>query len=229
MLSPFSVRPASASSLRERFTQFSRGALAPQHRPEIAYGQISGIRAFDPQVSRRDFPILAQRVNGRPLIWLDNGATTQKPQAVIDRIVRFYTEENSNVHRAAHTLAARASDAYEAAREKVRGFINAPSPRDIIFVRGATEGINLVAQSWGRRNVGQGDEIVITHLEHHADIVPWRQLALGININNDLAGSDSAFDCGMSLPVWLDGRYRKGEAEGENPECRACSVRSGGR
>ncbi|MDR3467899.1 MAG: family 2A encapsulin nanocompartment cargo protein cysteine desulfurase [Xanthobacteraceae bacterium] len=153
------------------------GALALQHRPEIASTQISGVRAFDPHVFRRDFPILDQQVNGRPLVWLDNGATTQKPQAVIDRLVRFYTHENSNIHRAAHTLAARSTDAYESAREKVRGFINAPSTHDIIFVRGATEGINLVAQSWGRRNVGKDDEIVVSHLEHHANIVPWQQLA----------------------------------------------------
>jgi cysteine desulfurase / selenocysteine lyase len=152
-------------------------AVAPQHRSEIAPAQSYGARAFDPHIFRRDFPILQQQVNGRPLIWLDNGATTQKPQAVIDRLVRFYSHENSNIHRAAHTLAARSTDAYESAREKVRGFINAPSVNDVIFVRGATEGINLVAQSWGRRNVGQDDEILVTHLEHHANIVPWQQLA----------------------------------------------------
>ncbi len=132
---------------------------------------------FDPHALRREFPILDQKVNGKPLVWLDNAATTQKPQAVIDRLKRFYEHENSNIHRAAHTLAARASDAYEAARESVRRFINAPSVKDIVFVRGATEGINLVAQSWGRRNVNQGDELVITWLEHHANIVPWQQLA----------------------------------------------------
>jgi cysteine desulfurase/selenocysteine lyase len=132
--------------------------------------------AFDAAVIRRDFPILRERVNGRPLVWLDNAATTQKPQSVIDRLSYFYAHENSNVHRAAHELAARATDAYEAAREKVRRFLNASAPREIIFVRGATEGINLVAQSWGRHNVHQGDEIVITWLEHHANIVPWQML-----------------------------------------------------
>jgi cysteine desulfurase/selenocysteine lyase len=125
---------------------------------------------------RRDFPILQERVNGRQLVWLDNAATTQKPQAVIDRLNYFYAHENSNVHRAAHELAARATDAYESAREKVRRFLNASSSREIIFVRGATEGINLVAQSWGWQNVGKGDEIVITWLEHHANIVPWQML-----------------------------------------------------
>ncbi|HEY0235849.1 MAG TPA: family 2A encapsulin nanocompartment cargo protein cysteine desulfurase [Afipia sp.] len=154
------------------------GSLAPQHRAEIDAKDISGARAFDPHVFRRDFPILDQHVNGRPLVWLDNGATTQKPQAVIDRISRFYSYENSNIHRAAHTLAARSTDAYEAAREKVRAFINAPSVKDIIFVRGATEGINLVAQAWGRRNIGKDDEIVVSHLEHHANIVPWQMLCL---------------------------------------------------
>jgi cysteine desulfurase/selenocysteine lyase len=108
---------------------------------------------------------------------LDNAATTQKPNAVIDRLSYFYHHENSNVHRAAHTLAARATDAYESAREKVRRFINASSTREIVFVRGTTEGINLVAQAWGRRNVQKDDEIVITWLEHHANIVPWQQLA----------------------------------------------------
>jgi cysteine desulfurase/selenocysteine lyase len=131
---------------------------------------------FDVNSIRRDFPILQERVNGRPLIWLDNAATTQKPQSVIDRISYFYEHENSNIHRAAHTLAARATDAYEAARDKVRRFLNASSPREIIFVRGATEAINLVAQSWGRRNVQKDDEIVITWLEHHANIVPWQML-----------------------------------------------------
>jgi cysteine desulfurase/selenocysteine lyase len=132
---------------------------------------------FDPHAVKRDFPILRERVNGRELIWLDNAATTQKPAAVIERLKYYYEHENSNIHRAAHTLAARATDAYEAARDKVRRFINAPSVKDVIFVRGATEGINLVAQTWGRRNIGPGDEILITWLEHHANIVPWQQLA----------------------------------------------------
>ncbi len=106
----------------------------------------------------------------------DNAATTQKPQSVIDRLKYFYEHENSNIHRAAHELAARATDAYEAAREKVRRFLNAPNVREIIFVRGATEGINLVAQSWGRQNIRKDDEIIITWLEHHANIVPWQML-----------------------------------------------------
>jgi cysteine desulfurase / selenocysteine lyase len=140
--------------------------------------EFAGARApFDVNRVRRDFPILGERVNGRPLVWLDNAATTQKPQAVIDRLKQFYEHENSNIHRAAHGLAARATDAYEAAREKVRGFLNASSTREIVFVRGATEAINLVAQSWGRQFIGKDDEIVIAWLEHHANIVPWQQLA----------------------------------------------------
>ncbi len=132
---------------------------------------------FDVELVRRDFPILSERVNGRPLIWLDNAATTQKPRAVIERLAKFYEHENSNIHRAAHELAARATDAYEEAREKSRAFLNAGSPNEIVFVRGATEAINLVAQSWGRQHIQAGDEIIVSHLEHHANIVPWKHLA----------------------------------------------------
>jgi cysteine desulfurase/selenocysteine lyase len=146
----------------------------------VSSGDISAINLssepFDIASIRRDFPILEERVNGKPLIWLDNAATTQKPKSVIDRLSHFYAHENSNIHRAAHELAARATDAYEAAREKVRRFLNASSTKEIIFVRGATEGINLLAQSWGRQNVRKGDEIIITWLEHHANIVPWQML-----------------------------------------------------
>jgi cysteine desulfurase/selenocysteine lyase len=132
--------------------------------------------AFDVQAVRRDFPILKERVNGQPLVWFDNAATTQKPQAVIDRVAYFYEHENSNIHRAAHELAARSTDAYEKARDTVARFMNAPSSAEIVFARGTTEAINLVAQSWGRQHIGAGDEIVITWLEHHANIVPWKQL-----------------------------------------------------
>jgi cysteine desulfurase/selenocysteine lyase len=143
---------------------------------DLAFAKTPGT-ALDPHALKREFPILRETVRGRPLVWLDNAATTQKPQAVIDRLTYFYEHENSNIHRAAHTLAGRATDAYEGARESVRRFLHAPSVRDIVFVRGTTEAINLVAQSWGRRHVGEGDEIVISWLEHHANIVPWQQLA----------------------------------------------------
>jgi cysteine desulfurase / selenocysteine lyase len=151
---------------------------APQFefRPDVIPDLGTTKRPLDPRLIRRDFPILEERVHGRQLVWLDNAATTQKPNAVIDRLTHFYKHENSNIHRAAHELAARATDAYESAREKARRFLNASSTREVIFVRGTTEGINLVAQTWGRRNVQKDDEIVITWLEHHANIVPWQQL-----------------------------------------------------
>jgi cysteine desulfurase / selenocysteine lyase len=150
---------------------------APELPSAVVPPSITGREPLDVLQIRRDFPILQERVNARPLIWLDNAATTQKPQSVIDRLKHFYEHENSNIHRAAHELAARATDAYEQAREKVRGFLNASSAKEIVFVRGATEAINLVAQSWGRQHIGPGDEILITWLEHHANIVPWQQLA----------------------------------------------------
>ncbi|MCF0056292.1 cysteine desulfurase [Dyadobacter sp. CY356] len=137
----------------------------------------AGNAPFDVNLIKKDFPILQERVNGRPLIWLDNAATTQKPKSVIDRITYFYEHENSNIHRAAHELAARATDAYEGARSKVQVFLNAGSVNEIIFVRGATEAINLVAKTWGEQNLNAGDEIIVSNLEHHANIVPWQQLA----------------------------------------------------
>jgi cysteine desulfurase/selenocysteine lyase len=133
--------------------------------------------SFNVNLVKEDFPILQERVNGKPIVWLDNAATTQKPRQVIDRISYFYAHENSNIHRAAHALAARATDAYEAARKKVQQFLHAASSNEIIFVRGATEAINLVAKSWGDQFLQPGDEIIVSHLEHHANIVPWQQLA----------------------------------------------------
>jgi cysteine desulfurase/selenocysteine lyase len=132
---------------------------------------------FDVNAVRADFPILKEVISGKPLIWFDNAATTQKPQVVIDRLVKFYSHENSNIHRAAHELAARATDAYEEARDTVAEFIGAPSPDNIVFVRGTTEAINLVAHAWGGKHLQPGDEIVITHLEHHANIVPWQLIS----------------------------------------------------
>nr|WP_242985419.1 cysteine desulfurase [Vallitalea okinawensis] len=125
---------------------------------------------------RKDFPILRKRVNGRPLVWLDNSATTQKPRAVIDSLDTYYSETNSNVHRGAHTLARQATDAYEDARKKVQMFIGASSPEEIIFVRGATEAINLVSQTYGNANIKEDDEILLTMMEHHSNIVPWQKL-----------------------------------------------------
>jgi len=125
---------------------------------------------------RADFPILAQSIHGKPLVYLDNAASTQKPRAVIDCIRKVYEEDYANVHRGVHTLSQRATDLFEGAREKVRAFINAASGREIIFTRGTTEAINLVAQSYGRSKLGAGDEILITAMEHHSNIVPWQMV-----------------------------------------------------
>lgn len=132
--------------------------------------------AFVLKKIRGDFPILNQTVNGNPLVYLDNGATSQKPQSVIDAIVEYYTTNNSNVHRGVHTLSQRATDGYEGARAKIRQFINASDDKEIIFTRNTTEGINLVAHSYGRKNIGAGDDIIVSNMEHHSNIVPWQML-----------------------------------------------------
>ncbi|MDF3058846.1 MAG: cysteine desulfurase [Rariglobus sp.] len=127
---------------------------------------------------RIDFPALDQHVGGKPLVYLDNGATTQKPRSVIDAVARFYERDNSNVHRGLHALSMRATDGYEAARTRAATFINAAHPSEIVFTRGTTESINLVAQSWGPANLRPGDIILATEMEHHSNLVPWQQLAL---------------------------------------------------
>jgi cysteine desulfurase/selenocysteine lyase len=142
-------------------------------RPASYHGQ----ETFDVQAIRKDFPVLHQKVHGKELIWFDNAATTQKPRQVIDAISHYYENDNSNIHRASHTLAMRSTDGYEGARGKVAKFINAPEPENIIFVRGTTEGINLVVQTYGRKFIRPGDEIIVSTLDHHANIVPWQQLA----------------------------------------------------
>ena len=126
---------------------------------------------------RKHFPILDQEINGHPLVYLDSAATSQKPRQVIEAISNYYSLDNSNVHRGVHTLGNRATEGYEGAREKVRKFINAKSTEEVIFMRGTTTALNTVAQSYGRANVGEGDEIVITYMEHHSNIIPWQQLA----------------------------------------------------
>ncbi len=143
--------------------------------------EASAARAVDPQGFdidrvRADFPILQQEVHGRQLVYLDNAATTQKPASVIEALERYYYLDNANVHRGAHELSERATRAFEAAREKVRGFLHAHDATEIVFVRGATEAINLVAQSYGRANIKQGDEVLLTEMEHHSNIVPWQLL-----------------------------------------------------
>ncbi len=156
-----------------------RGAAAGKSpRAASSYPESSApIPTFDIEGVRRDFPALHQLVHGRPLVWLDNAATTHKPRTVIDATSQFYSRDNSNIHRAAHTLAARSTELFESGREKAREFLGAADAKEIIFCRGTTEAINLVAQSYGRKNIGAGDEIILTELEHHANIVPWQLLA----------------------------------------------------
>ena len=132
--------------------------------------------AFDPARVRADFPILSRSVRGKPLVYLDSAASTQKPQVVIDTLARFYGEDYSNVHRGVHFLSQRATDLYEDARSEVRRFLNAERDEEIVFVRGATEAINLVAQTFGRTRLGPGDEVIVTGMEHHANIVPWQMI-----------------------------------------------------
>lgn len=149
---------------------------------------------IDSEAIRSQFPVLNQKVNGHQLVWFDNGATTQKPLRVIDGLSDFYKHDYSNIHRGAHTLAARSTDLYEGAREKVAKFINAPSSDNIVFVRGTTEGINLVAQTFGRKYLNEGDNVVVSILDHHANIVPWQQVCkerkAGLNvIPTDNAGN----------------------------------------
>lgn len=151
------------------FLQRLKGATLPAPQASLS--------SFDVEGVRRDFPALHQRVNGHPLIYLDNAATTHKPQAVLDATAQFYGRDNSNIHRAAHVLAERSTKLFEAGREKVRQFLGAGDAKEIVFLRGTTEAINLVANSYGRKNVGAGDEILLTQLEHHANIVPWQLLA----------------------------------------------------
>ena len=134
-------------------------------------------QALDVRTIRAQFPILDQEVNGRPLVYLDNGATAQKAQPVLDAIATYYERDNANVHRGMHELARRATDAYEEARARIARFVNAAEPAEIIWTRGTTEAINLVAATWGVMNVGPGDEILLTVMEHHSNLIPWQMLA----------------------------------------------------
>ena len=165
---------AAAMRASRPFARVPHRWLAPGKPPAIG-GLGPGV--FDVPTIRRDFPVLDQEVHGRPLVWFDNAATTQKPQSVIDAVANFYAHDNSNIHRAAHTLAARATDTYEQARQKVQAFLGASSAKEIVFVRGTTEGIDLVSQTYGRKFLQPGDEIVLTSLDHHANIVPWQMIA----------------------------------------------------
>lgn len=177
-LQKFDVPATSLSAVPSSHFYFLDSNTAPVFGNQPKNGQFAAeSQGFDVQSIRRDFPILSERINDKPLVWFDNAATTHKPKSVIDRVSYFYEHENSNIHRAAHELAARATDAYEGARNKVARFIGAKSSDEIIFVRGATEAINLLANTFGKQQVGEGDEIIVSQLEHHANIVPWHILA----------------------------------------------------
>ena len=164
---------------------------------------------FDAERVRADFPILNQEVNGHPLVYLDNAATTQKPRAVIQALVDYYEHDNSNVHRGAHALADRATQKFEAARVKVAEFINAPEARQVIWTRGTTEGINLVASSWGRSNLKAGDRVLVSAMEHHSNIVPWQMVAAekGATVEAIPVDADGVLDL-AALQGMLDERVK---------------------
>jgi cysteine desulfurase/selenocysteine lyase len=200
----FNFAPDKKNDANQTLSNGSKAGFVPSTFSNYAFGRDQQIRYadndyLDVNSIRKDFPVLHQKVNGKDLIWFDNAATTQKPRQVIDGIARFYEQDNSNIHRAAHTLAARSTDAYEKAREKVKDFIGASSTEEIIFVRGTTEGINLVTQTYGWKFIQPGDEIIVSTLDHHANIVPWQQLAkekgaklvpIPINNNGDVLLED---------------------------------------
>lgn len=164
---------------------------------------------FDVERVRKDFPILHQQVNGQPLVYLDNAATTQKPESVIEAIGDYYRFDNSNVHRGAHTLADRATTAFEGARKKVAAFINAQDAAQIIWTRGTTEGINLVAASWGRTHLQQGDRILVSAMEHHSNIVPWQMIAAQMGASLEAIPVDSTGTIDLSaLQQMLDERVK---------------------
>lgn len=164
---------------------------------------------FDAERVRADFPILHQEVNGHPLVYLDNAATTQKPRAVIQALVDYYEQDNSNVHRGAHALADRATQKFEAARVKVADFINAPEARQVIWTRGTTESINLVAASWGRANLQAGDRVLVSAMEHHSNIVPWQLVVAekGASVEPIPVTSDGTLDL-AALEAMLDERVK---------------------
>ncbi len=161
--------PAGATEVRTSFDSTERTLMSGMSISDQP-------RSLDVSLLRRDFPILQRQIHGRPLVYLDNAATTQKPRSVIDRVEHYYAEENANIHRGVHLLSEHATDVYEGARGTACRFLNAAKSTEIIFVRGSTEAINLVAQTYGRAHVGPGDEIVISEMEHHSNIVPWQIL-----------------------------------------------------
>jgi cysteine desulfurase/selenocysteine lyase len=167
------------------------GLEKPADPPQSGAADLSGPPTYDVQRIRADFPILSRTINGKPLVYLDNAATTQKPRVVLDAIASYYAEINANVHRGVHELSARATDAYEAARERVRQYFNAESTREIVFTRNATEGINLVAYVFVKPHLREGDEVLISAMEHHSNIVPWQLVCQGTGAKLVVAPIDS--------------------------------------
>src|SRR5256885_3324514 len=155
--------------------EMTTAARSPQPELNPAPG-LSSKQEFDVEKIRRDFPILQEKIHGKPLVYLDNAATSQKPRAVLDAMIRYYERGNANIHRGVHFLSEHATEEHEAARVTAQKFVNAAHAHEIVFVRGTTEGINLVVQSYGRTHVGAGDEVVVTAMEHHSNIVPWQIL-----------------------------------------------------
>lgn len=173
LMSATTGRAVLATRLMARVSANSRAGLRRGRAPSMTTTESLAVG----RAVREQFPVLAQHVNGHPLVYLDSAATSHKPRYVLDAVRQFYDTDNSNVHRGAHTLSVRATEAYEGARDKVASFINAADRREVVFTKGATEAINLVASTWGRNSVRRGDEIVLTEMEHHANIVPWQLLA----------------------------------------------------
>lgn len=201
---PADVAPSAPAAPMAAPEAFGRGDQVPAAASPyiLAPTGTAGAGVNDPDPPdlhphRRDFPILNQTINGHRLVWLDSGATTQKPRVVIEALARHYSENNSNIHRSAHTLARRSSEAYDRARSTVRRFLGARSDSEIVFVRGCTEAINLVAQSWGTAHVRAGDEILVSELEHHANIVPWQMLCQRSGARLVVAPVDGAGDLDM--------------------------------
>ena len=170
---------------------------------------VAPVAPFDPQIARGDFPILRERVNGKPLVYLDNAASTQKPLAVIEALAHFYRHDNANIHRGVHALSQRATGLYEGARETVRRFLKAGSPAEIVFVRGTTEAINLVAQSFARPRLRRGDNVVITALEHHSNIVPWQLVCAAAGAELRVVPVDAAGEIDLEGYELLVGRRTK--------------------
>jgi cysteine desulfurase/selenocysteine lyase len=186
----------------------------------IAHAPSELRRPLDVRRIREDFPILRQRVHGNPLVYLDNAATTQKPASVIEAIQRYYAETNSNVHRGVHSLSEQATAAYEAARVKVQRFIHAGAPSEIVFTRNTTEGINLVASTFGRSSVGEGDEVLISAMEHHSNIVPWQMLCEERGARLRVAPIDDRGE------LMLDDSSARGRRWWQSRICRTPSARS---